>query len=37
LLEDVYYDGLYDSFEDDDTEDDYGLFFITFADPTVRR
>jgi hypothetical protein len=25
----------YDSFEDDDTDDDCGLFFVTFADPTV--
>ena len=33
VLEALYDDGLYDSFEDDDTDDDYGLFFITFGDP----
>ncbi len=35
-LEDTYDTSLmYDGFEDYETDDDYGWFFITFGEPTV--
>jgi hypothetical protein len=36
VLEDIYYDGLYDGSEEDETDDAYGLFVITFGEAEVR-